>query len=708
MVEYFDNFKRAAYNGHKFTRDDRTGYFLSTMKIGERRKRLHVYVYECERGLSVPEGWQIHHVDGNKNNNEIENLVCIPKHNHLSYHGKQNAIEHPDIIEASLECARDSAKRWHKSAEGHTWHKEHYEKCKDALHQEREYVCEYCGKKFTAKKFSRYCCNYHKSAYRIQAGFDNVKRQCPICGKMFMINKYLKTQTCSPKCGSLLRRQKEKASKAAAQKRAAFSLERERMSRRKKNKTPTMDAFSNPAARLGFGTFDLMQGTQYTPTRMTQNYELLTTLYRENWVVQNIVALVPDDVTRKWYELKTSVNPEYLDKWNRLERKTHLRESIKKGMYWARLYGGAAGVIMIKGQDDMSKPLDMDMVTPDSFQGLLILDRWTGVYPSTSIVTDPDDADFGLPDYYTIRDEERGYMVANVHHSRIIRFIGRELPWLEQVTELYWGESEVEAVYQDLVRHDNVAANMASLTFRANVTYMETDGLDQLLGTANTEMQRRFWSVMAAQSMMESNFGTRIVNKGDVMHQHQYTFAGLADVYDRMMMDVSGAARIPVTKLFGRSPAGMNATGESDLKNYYDFIDTIRDTSFRAIIERLLPLLALSAWGQVPDDLDIDFAPMDTPTAAENADVIQKRTNAVVQAYQADLLDQKTARMELQAMEEETGAFTTIPDELIEQGEGVTATSSQQMLDPMAGLFNTAPQSPIEAPTSPETGEGGE
>ena len=57
-------------------------------------------------------------------------------------------------------------------------------------------------------------------------------------------------------------------------------------------------------------------------------------------------------------------------------------------------------------------------------------------------------------------------------------------------------------------------------------------------------------------------------------------------------------------------------------------------------------------------------------------------------------------------MEEETGAFTTIPDELIEQGEGVTATSSQQMLDPMAGLFNTPATSPPEAPTSPETIEG--
>lgn len=473
------------------------------------------------------------------------------------------------------------------------------------------------------------------------------------------------------------------------------------MSRRNKakNRVAARDAFSNPAARLGFGTFDLMQGTQYKMTRLTQNYELLTTLYRENWIIQNIVALVPDDVVRKWYEVKTAADPEYIDKLTRLERQTHIKDKVKEGMYWARLYGGAAGIIMIKGQDDLSAPLDLDSILPGTFQGLQVLDRWTGVYPSNQIVTDPDDPDFGLPEFYTIRDEERGYFVASVHHSRVVRFTGRELPWLEKIAELYWGESEVEAIYQDLIRHDNVAANMASLTFRANVTYMETDGLDQLLGTANTEMQRRFWNTMAAQSIMESNFGTRIVNRGDVMHQHQYTFAGLADVYDRMMMDVSGAARIPVTKLFGRSPAGMNATGESDLTNYYDYIDTIRNGPFRAIIERLLPVMALSAWGEIPDDLDIDFAPMDSPTALETADVVQKKTTAIVAAYQADLLDQKTARMELNALDEETGTFGRIPDKLIEEGEGVTYTKSQQMLDPMAGLF--------AAPESPETKIGG-
>lgn len=456
--------------------------------------------------------------------------------------------------------------------------------------------------------------------------------------------------------------------------------------------TITMDAFSNPAARLGFGTMDLTQATTYPMTRMTQNYELLTSLYRDNWIVQNIVATIPNDMIRKWYEIKSGIAPDYINQMVKMERRTQIRKKLLLGMYWGRLYGGAVGVILIKGQNDMSQPLDLDMVLPGSFLGLQILDRWSGVYPEGELVTDPSDPDFGLPAYYTIRDDTTGYMVARVHHSRIIRFIGRELPWLEQVTEVYWGESEIEAIYNEIVRRDNVAANIAALTFRANVNYMETEGLDQLLGTANTEMQRRFWNVMAAQSIMESNFGTRVINKGDAIHNTQYTFTGLSDVYDRVMMDVAGAARTPVTKLFGRSPAGLNATGEADMQNYYDYIDGLRENDLRPIIERLLPIMALSAWGMIPDDLDIQFPPMETADAKEQAEITERNTASILSAYQNDLIDAATAQQELKAMGEETGIFGKISDEAIEAARGQTYTNSKLMADPLAGLEMTGNQ----------------
>ena len=463
------------------------------------------------------------------------------------------------------------------------------------------------------------------------------------------------------------------------------------MGKRKKRASPVMDAFSNPAARLGFGTMDLMQATSYPLTRMTQNYQLLTSLYRDNWIVQNIVATIPDDMIRKWYDVNTAAAPDYIDELRKLETRTQLRKRLLTGMYWGRLYGGAVGVILIKGHDDLSRPLDVGTILPGSFLGLTILDRWTGVYPESTLVSDPSDPDFGLPEYYTIRDDENGNLAVRVHHSRVVRFIGRELPWLEQVTEVYWGESELEAIYSEIVRRDNVAANIASLTFRANVDYMEMEGLDMLLGVGNTEMQRRFWNTLAAQSVIQSNFGTRIMNKGDQVHNSQYTFTGLPEVYDRVMMDVAGAARTPVTKLFGRSPAGLNATGEADMQNYYDYIDGLRETQLRPIIERLLPIMAMSAWGMIPDDLQIDFPPMSTPNAVETADIADRKTSAVLATYQADLIDKETALQELKTLEPETGLFGKISDDAIAQGKGATYTQGKLMADPMAGLIRGDP-----------------
>lgn len=463
-------------------------------------------------------------------------------------------------------------------------------------------------------------------------------------------------------------------------------MSRRRNRRKNEKRMAVNDAFTNPAARLGFGTFDLTQATDYPLTRMTQDYQTLTSLYRSNWIVQNIVSIIPTDMIRKWYEVKTSIAPENIDVLTRLERKTKLRSKILSGMNWGRLYGGAVGLILIKGQDDLSEPIDLDTLLPDSFLGLQILDRWSGVFPDGNVVTDPQDTDFGLPDYYTIRDVNEVYEV-NVHHSRVVRFTGRELPWLEAVTELYWGESEIEAVFDEIVRRDNVAANIAALTFKANVEVREVEGLDQMLGLGNSEMQRRFWNMIQAQTIVRNSQGVSLINKGDQLHTEQYSFSGLDSVYDRIMMDVAGASRIPVTKLFGRSPAGMNSTGESDMNNYYDYIDGLRETVFRPVLEKLLPIMAVSCWGQIPDDLEITFPPMRTPDANEVADITAKNTSAIIAAYQNDLIDRATAMQELQRISDETGVFGKIADEDVEANKGIRYTDSKMMNDPLAGLM---------------------
>ena len=99
------------------------------------------------------------------------------------------------------------------------------------------------------------------------------------------------------------------------------------------------DAFSNPLFRLGYGSQSPLEATEYPVTRMTDNYALLNSLYRENWVVQNVVGIIPDDITRKWFTITGTISPEHIRELEQVQNETALRESINEGLRWGRLYG---------------------------------------------------------------------------------------------------------------------------------------------------------------------------------------------------------------------------------------------------------------------------------------------------------------------------------------------------------------------------------
>lgn len=447
----------------------------------------------------------------------------------------------------------------------------------------------------------------------------------------------------------------------------------------------TADAFSNILFRLGYGSQAPIEATDYPLTRMTDNYALLNSLYRNNWIVQNVVEIIPSDMLREWFKLTGSATPEELAAFERVCRTTNLRNALKTGLMWGRLYGGAAGLILIKGQDDLSAPLDISTILPGTYQGLYILDRWTGITPDMELVNDPADVDFNLPMWYNITDA-RGRTVAQVHHSRIVRFTGRDLPFIEAGAELYWGASEIESLYDDLKKHDNVSHNMANLTFRANMDVMTVQNLDQLLSVGGAQQQKRFWDTMQAQSVIRSNFGVQLVNRDDTLTNTQYSFSGLKDIYDSMCLDISGASHIPATKLFGRAPAGMNATGESDMKNYYDYLDTLRESKLRPAIDRLLPVILMSAWGHIPDAVEVQFPPLWTPTAREVGEIARAKADTVIAAFQAGLLDQSAAMSELKKLSDETGMFGGITDEAIRNASGRTYQDVTSLKDPLAGI----------------------
>lgn len=202
MIIYSENGKRAVFDGLIFARDDKTGLYLNSAS----RKRLHRAVWEHFNG-SIPAGHHIHHVDGDRKNNNPDNLQCIEGLEHWKQHGLLQTGERRKWSRQNmLSKAIPSAKEWHGTAEGKQWHKKHYESMKDKLHVSRDFVCEKCGKDFKSTKYdSRFCSNSCKAAWRRNSGIDNISKNCPVCGSEFTSNKYAKIQYCSKSCSMLSR-----------------------------------------------------------------------------------------------------------------------------------------------------------------------------------------------------------------------------------------------------------------------------------------------------------------------------------------------------------------------------------------------------------------------------------------------------------------------------------------------------------------------
>ncbi|CAI2684065.1 HNH endonuclease signature motif containing protein [Apilactobacillus kunkeei] len=199
-------------DGIKFRKDSKSGYYLSSKSIKDgKRVRLHRYVWSKKHG-EIPMGYQIHHIDHNKDNNELSNLRLMTEHEHLKLEAEYRKETNPEWLKKFHEKGIKKAPKWHASKDGNAWHSKHYNEMKDIWMKKVNLICEVCGKEYVtnhaSRKNSRFCSNKCKSQYRRNMGLDNVLRKCVICGKEFSTNKYGKAKTCSKECRTRFRNNK--------------------------------------------------------------------------------------------------------------------------------------------------------------------------------------------------------------------------------------------------------------------------------------------------------------------------------------------------------------------------------------------------------------------------------------------------------------------------------------------------------------------
>lgn len=464
-----------------------------------------------------------------------------------------------------------------------------------------------------------------------------------------------------------------------------------------------LDGFINSLAYLGEAN-ELEKANDYERHTITRDFELLTVMYRENWLTKRIIDLPCEDMTRAWYSISSEIEQDKLDEVAKLEAKHNVKQEITNMMRWARLYGGAAAVMVIKGQEDMlDQPLDFDTLVPGCFRGLIVVDRTNGLYPSIELEEDMDDPEYGYPKYYNVITDTLSGATLRVHHSRLLQARGRMLPIQEEINEDYWGASEIEHIYEELQKRNATSANIAQLVFQANVSAMKIGNFGEAMATGTDQMKQKIMQAIFDMNRIKNSSGLLVMGADDNYEQHPYSFAGIAEVYEAFMLDMAGAAEIPATKLFGRSPQGMNSTGESDMNNYYEKLAQLQENQLRPAIEKLLPVMAMSLWGEIPEDMEIVFKPLATTTPADRAEIMSKQAATVVQAFSAGIISQKMALRELQEQGKSIGAWNTITDDDIERADD-EFDQGEGMEDPMGMMGPGGPgdgEMPPEGPGGP-------
>ena len=453
--------------------------------------------------------------------------------------------------------------------------------------------------------------------------------------------------------------------------------------KRMSNRAMTGDGYQNMMAKLGINAANLSSGGRYDfGAFITRQRLMLEAAYRTSWIIGQVVDVVAEDMTREGLDINSELPPDDTDMIQQSLVKMGIWEQITNGIKWGRLYGGAAGIILIEGQD-MSTPLDVSTVGRDSFKGLFILDRWL-LYPSLGNLIPDYGPDFQMPMYYdvvTLNNPNFGsfrestpqmnkdFASQRIHYSRIIRFDGIELPYIWKQAENMWSESVCERMWDRLLAFDSVTQGAAQLVFKAHLRTVNVDGLRSILAAGGV-MEAALLKQFEYIRMFQSNEGITLLDAKDQFATHQYSFSGLSDLILQFGQQISGSTGIPLARLFGQSPSGMNATGDMDIRNYYDKIAQLQVRQLHRSMLKLISVMSLSTLGkELPENTTIKFRPLWQMSDKEKSEITTSDTQSIQTMFNAGIITKVIALKELKQQSALTGRFTNITDEDLAEAE---------------------------------------
>lgn len=403
------------------------------------------------------------------------------------------------------------------------------------------------------------------------------------------------------------------------------------------------DDWRNPLTGLGDPLYDRRHGASLSPVRKFGATEL-ETLYYSDKLAQLIANRIPHDMTRAWIELTVSDMPDaasaMLQALCALGAQTRLFEAL----VWARVFGSSLVVLGIddggrQDQETMAAPLIEEKI--QALCWLRIYDRFD--VEILSYYDDPFLSTMGEPEIYGIRtDPNNADLLVPVHASRIVR-LDSTVPCNRRRKKHNSGFGEsifpsIDATLRDYAQSWGAVTNLLQ---EAGLLALKMQGFSEMLAA---DQDGVLADRLAVLEQCRSAFRLFPLDaEHEDLERYKLGIEGLAPILVQLALQISAISEIPVTLLFGQSPAGLQATGSENLRHYYDGIASKQETWLRPALERLVRLLFLAKRGPtaglVPKSWSLTFRSLWQLSEPERAELRYKQAQTDAAYVNAGVLE---------------------------------------------------------------------
>jgi phage-related protein (TIGR01555 family) len=348
-------------------------------------------------------------------------------------------------------------------------------------------------------------------------------------------------------------------------------------------------------------------------------------MWRGDDTLDRVVRIVPRDMLRQGFEIAIQDEKEMAEQVD--QKLTDMLTGSQTGpilqtcLEWERAYGGCGLFLGANdGAKDLSLPLQEDRIkTFDYVTPFTPLELVPVTYYSN-----PLKARYGEVATWRLTPLERppGYApdlatLPVIHESRIIRFVGNVTSRGQILYNIHpgWGDSIFTLIRNIFQVFNGAFQGLGILVEDFAPIVIKIKGLAQAVAGQDgsvTSLQRRAGGISAARSIARAT----IIDSEEEYGRQSTDVAGLADLWDRIVLRAAAAAGMPLSLFLGQSPAGLAGagSGQTDISWYYDALRAAQVGKLKRPIDRLYELTIKAkegpTKGKVPDNWSVHFRPL--------------------------------------------------------------------------------------------------